>query len=152
MFVMGITRKINYSNKISNVRKAAFVGTFNPLHDGHVWIIQEALKDFDQIYVVVAQNPDKPITNLDYVAGDVYKDLKSRNCDFSRVCILVNKGLTADYMNKLDTNVIVRGYRNKEDWKYEMMLKDAYLSRNPNLQFIYYKSPRNLRKISSHKK
>ncbi len=146
---MRITRKINFSNQISNIKKAAFVGTFNPVHDGHVWIIQEALKDFDEIYIVVSQNPDKPQANLDYVAGDVYKDLKSRHCDFSRVCILVNKGLTAEYMKKLDTNTIIRGYRNKHDWKYEMQLKDAYLSLNPNLQFIYYKSPRALHKISS---
>ncbi len=146
---MRITRKINFDNKITNVKKAAFPGTFYPLHDGHAWIIKEALNDFDEIYLVVCQNPNKPIENLDYVAGDVYKQLKSRNCDFSRVCILVNKGLTAEYMKKLDTNIIVRGYRNKEDWNYEMKLKDAYLSSNPNLQFIYYRSPRKLRKISS---
>ncbi len=146
---MRITRKINFNNNISNVKKAAFVGTFYPLHDGHAWVIKEALIDFDEIYVVVCQNPDKPAQNLDYVAGDVYKQLKARNCDFSRVCILVNKGMTADYMRKLDTNTIIRGYRNKKDWEYEMMLKNAYLSSNPNLQFVYYKSPRKLRKISN---
>lgn len=146
---MRITRKINYTNQVSNIKKAAFVGTFNPLHDGHVYVIEQALKDFDEIYLVVCQNPNKPISNLDYVAGDVYQELKSRNCDFSRVCILVNKGLTAEYMKKLDTNVIVRGYRNKQDWKYEMELKDIYLSANPRLQFIYYKAPRSLRKVSS---
>ncbi len=152
---MRVTRKINFNNHISNVKKAAFVGTFYPLHDGHAWVIKEALNDFDEVYVVVCQNPDKPIQNLDYVAGDVYKQLKARNCDFARVCILVNKGMTADYMRKLDTNTIIRGYRNKKDWAAEMALKDIYLSSNPDLQFIYYKSPRSLRKISStemHKK
>ncbi len=146
---MRITRKINFDNNISNVKKAAFVGSFSPLHDGHAWVIKEALNDFDEIYVVVCQNPSKSIENLDYVAGDIYKQLKARNCDFSRVCILVNKGLTAEYMKKLDTNIIIRGYRNKVDWKYEMDLKDIYLSQNPNLKFIYYKSPRQLRKVNS---
>ncbi len=146
---MRSTRSIHYTNQISHLKKAALVGTFMPVHDGHIYLIEQALKDFDEVYVVVAQNPDKPQANLDYVAGLLYHDLKARRCDMGRICILVNKGLTAQFMKKLDTNVIVRGYRNRQDWKYEMWLKDIYLQSNPNLQFVYYKSPCRLRRVSS---
>ena len=70
------------------MRTAVYPGTFDPVTNGHVDIIERALKLFDKMYIVVADNPQKKAT---FTAGERVKmlkdSLKKYNNELLYICI-----------------------------------------------------------------
>ena len=49
-------------------RRAIYPGSFDPVTNGHIDLIRRALSLFDEIYVVVAENPEKrPLFSIDWI-------------------------------------------------------------------------------------
>ena len=130
------------------MNKAIVVGSFDPLTNGHEWIINEAYKLFDQIHVAVASNPDKG--NMYSVAAR--KQMLVKLFEHSAKIVVAhidNKEMTANYAKKHDIRFIVRGIRNSMDFEYERSLAWANYGINPYLQHIYMITPPELSHISS---
>ncbi|MBI3035587.1 pantetheine-phosphate adenylyltransferase [Candidatus Woesearchaeota archaeon] len=99
------------------MRTAVYPGTFDPVTNGHMDIIERALKLFDRLYVVVADNPQKNATfTAQERVGMLREALKSHN---SRLEIEYFSGLLLDYAKKKKSNVIVRGLRAISDFEFE---------------------------------
>lgn len=126
-----------------------FPGTFNPFHPGHLDVIKKAIRNgFKEIYVVIAQNPNKSAIDLEYNRKLV--ECAIDKLPYSKyVKVLVCDGLLAEFAKDLDVRYIIRGYRNSKDKKYERKLFEAYLNTNPNLKFKLYKATKRNRNLSS---
>ena len=107
------------------MKSAVYPGTFDPVTNGHIDIIERALKIFDKLYVVVADNPQKSATFSGKERVGMLKDaLKKYN---GRIEVEYFEGLLLNYVKKKKSNVIVRGLRAISDFEFEF--SRALLSR-----------------------
>lgn len=107
------------------MKTAVYPGTFDPITYGHIDVIERALKLFDKLYVVVADNPQKAATFTKSERVAMLKDaLKKHN---SRIEVEHFDGLLLNYVKKKKSKVIVRGLRAISDFEFEF--SRALLSR-----------------------
>ena len=99
------------------MRTAVYPGTFDPVTNGHIDIIERALKLFDKLYVLVGENPQKETT---FTAEERVEMLKQALKGHSnKVEVEHFDGLLLDYVKKKKSNVIIRGLRAISDFEYE---------------------------------
>lgn len=99
---------------------ALYPGTFDPVTNGHVDIIERCSKLFDQVIVAILINPDKaPLFTVDERASMLRRVVRSR---FKNVVIETFDGLLVDYAIRKKANVIVRGIRAISDYEYELQM------------------------------
>ena len=80
------------------MRTAVYPGTFDPVTNGHIDIIERALNLFDKLHVVVADNPQKAATFTPKERVEMLKEaLKKHN---SKIEIEYFYGLLLDYVKK----------------------------------------------------
>ena len=99
------------------MKTAVYPGTFDPLTNGHIDIIERALKLFDKLYVIVGDNPQKaPTFTAKERVGMLKGVLKKYS---SRLEIEHFDGLLLDYVKKKKSKVVVRGLRAISDFEFE---------------------------------
>lgn len=121
------------------MRTAVYPGTFDPVTNGHMDIIERALKLFDRIYVVVGENPQKAATFTAEERMLMLKNaLKKHN---SRVVVEHFEGLLLNYVKKKKSNVVIRGLRAISDFEFEFSraLLNRELSKDIETIFIMTK-------------
>ena len=117
------------------MKTAVYPGTFDPVTNGHIDIIERALKLFDKLYVVVADNPNKKSTFSAKERVEMLKDaLKGYN---NKISVEYHNSLLLDYVKRKKSNVIVRGLRAISDFEFEF--SRALLNRklNKNIETIF---------------
>src|SRR5690349_14135428 len=97
---------------------AIYPGSFDPLTNGHLSIIQRGLKMFDRLIVAIAVNPKKAPT----YTVDERRELIREACQDSRVEVDDFQGLLVEYAKRRGVNVILRGLRAVSDFEYEFQL------------------------------
>lgn len=99
------------------MRPAVYPGTFDPVTKGHIDVIERALKLFDRLYIVVADNPQKASTFSAKERVEMLKGaLKKHN---GRIKVEYFDGLLLNYVKSKKSNVIVRGLRAISDFEFE---------------------------------
>lgn len=116
--------------------KCMYAGSFDPFTIGHLELIRRASNDFDFIFVGIGNNPDKRRNynkdDMRDLINEVLKEEKINNC----YCFNYD-GYTGEIANKLKTDFLIRGVRNKEDEVSERLLED-YNFKNYSLITKYY--------------
>jgi len=108
-------------------RSAIYPGTFDPLTNGHLSIINRTLKIFDKLVVAILTNPQKtPLFSLDERISMIKEVLK----DKPNIKVESFDGLLDDYVDKKTTNVIIKGLRALSDFEYEFQM--AIMNRKLN--------------------
>lgn len=133
---------------------AIYPGSFNPLHKGHISIINKATKLFDLIYIIVTKNPDKTTNNF---IDDNKKIIKKYFETNNKIIVIANKDkLTGLLAKELNANFIIRSSRNNIDFEYELNLANANNFINNDLETIILFPDYNYKNVSStilrHKK
>ena len=114
---------------------AMYPGTFDPLTLGHEEIINRAAKLFDNLLVAVAVNSSKPtMFNLQ----DRLKLVEIVSSRYPNVTFSSYEGLTIDFANTNNINVIVRGARNSTDFNYESQISQMNNSMDSALESIFF--------------
>ena len=114
---------------------AMYPGTFDPLTLGHEEIINRAAKLFDNLLVAVAVNSSKPtMFNLQ----DRLKLVEIVSSRYPNVTFSSYEGLTIDFANTNNTNVIVRGARNSTDFNYESQISQMNNTMDSALESIFF--------------
>ena len=99
------------------MRTAVYPGTFDPVTNGHIDIIERALRLFDRLYVVVADNPQKAATFTPEDRVGMLKEALKKHS--SKINVEYFDGLLLSYVKKKKSNVIVRGLRAISDFEFE---------------------------------
>lgn len=107
--------------------KAIVSTSANPFHYGHLDIFNKAKQIFDDVQVVIAQNPNKANTQ------DLQFHLNAYNIPY----VIINEQTVADYCAENNITHIVRGIRNGVDAEYELKLDFANKEINPNIQTVF---------------
>jgi pantetheine-phosphate adenylyltransferase len=106
---------------------AIYPGSFDPLTNGHVDIIQRGSRFFDRIVIAVLLNLEKsPLFTVPErvsIAREVFREMPNVEVD-------TFDGLLVDYARRKGASVIVRGLRAVSDFEYEMQM--ALMNRRLN--------------------
>ena len=100
-------------------KKALFTGSFDPLTNGHLDIIERASTMFDKLVVGVIMNPQKKSF---FTLEEREKMIKEVTAHLPNVEVSHFSGLLADYVNENGFDVIVRGLRGTTDFEYELTM------------------------------
>lgn len=123
-----------------NMDKIAVVpGSFDPITNGHLDIIQRAADIFDVVYVAVMNNSaKKPLFNVEERIDLIQQVTK----DMPNVKVESSSGLLIHYVKEKNAHVIVRGLRAVSDFEYEMQITsmNRYLDHHIETFFIMTKN------------
>jgi pantetheine-phosphate adenylyltransferase len=113
---------------------AVYPGSFDPVTNGHLDIIERASKIFDLVYVAVIGNPEKtPYFEL----KDREEMLKSALKSKKKVKVETFNGLLVDYAKKKKAHAIVRGLRAVSDFEYEFQMSLTNLRMCPTIETVF---------------
>lgn len=98
---------------------AIYPGTFDPITNGHVDLIQRGLRIFDQIIVAVAMNPKK--TSL-FTVEERVRMAEEAIKGLGNVKVEPFDGLLMDYARGKGASAIIRGLRAVSDFEYELQM------------------------------
>ncbi|MGG0667139.1 pantetheine-phosphate adenylyltransferase [Sporosarcina koreensis] len=98
---------------------AVVPGSFDPITNGHLDIIERAAKVFPEVRVAVMNNSSK---NPLFTVDERMDLIRSVTSQFPNVIIESSSGLLIDYARDAKASVIVRGLRAISDFEYEMQI------------------------------
>ena len=115
-------------------KTALYPGTFDPITNGHVDLVERAARVFDRVIVAVAAAVHKsPLLNLDQRMEIAREALAS----LDRVEVVSFDGLLVEEFRKRRVSVVIRGLRAVSDFEYELMITLMNRKLNPDFETVY---------------
>jgi pantetheine-phosphate adenylyltransferase len=119
-------------------------GSFDPVTNGHLDIIERTARHFDEVIVAVSQNPSKAQSL--FTLEDRQEMLADVTAHLSNVHIELFKGLLVDFANDRGAHAIVKGLRAISDFDYELQMAQMnqrltgidtfFISTSPQYSFL----------------
>lgn len=133
------------------MKRAVFPGSFDPLTNGHLDIIERSVSLFDEIIIAVLNNPDKnplflPEERCEMIE-EVLKDFNSKGC---KLMVKSFQGLLVDFVKKRDGNAIVRGIRAVSDYEYELRMALMNRRLESEIETVFLMAAEEYSYVSSH--
>ncbi len=101
---------------------AVYPGSFDPITNGHLDLIERGLKIFDKIVIAVAANPGKkPLFTFEERMEMIDASIDGHPLQ-SRIQVGSFQGLLVDYVTSIKANTILRGLRAISDFEYEFQM------------------------------
>ena len=122
------------SKETPKKRIALYPGTFDPITNGHIDLVQRASKLFDKVVVAIASNNKKhPRFSLDKrieLAENVLADC-------SNVSVKGFEILLVDFARQQKANILIRGLRAVSDFEYEFQLASMNRNLAPEIESVF---------------
>jgi pantetheine-phosphate adenylyltransferase len=116
------------------MRTAIYPGSFDPLTNGHLDVIERAVKLFDRVVVAVAKNESKqPLFSLEdrlHLVRESIKNIPHAEADSF-------DSLLVEYAHKHNAQAIVRGLRAVSDFEFEFQLALMNRKLNEKVETIF---------------
>jgi pantetheine-phosphate adenylyltransferase len=127
-------------------KTAIYPGTFDPITNGHVDIIERTAKLFDHVIVAVARGAHKtPLLDLTQRVALTQKVLTSiKNIEVGSF-----EGLLVEFAHQKQAHVIIRGLRGVTDFEYETQLAGMNRQLAPHLETVFLMPGERVAAISS---
>jgi pantetheine-phosphate adenylyltransferase len=120
------------------MRRAIYPGSFDPVTNGHLDIIERGCKLFDEIIVSILVNPDKqPFFTLEerrQMLNEVLPSISQGRCT---VRVDSFQGLLVNYAVAQQAGVIVRGIRAISDYEYEFQMALMNRRLEPGIETVF---------------
>ena len=120
------------------MRRAIYPGSFDPVTNGHLDIIQRGCKLFDEIIIAVLINPEKKafftIKERCDILRSVMDEIDHGDC---RLTVESFEGLLVQYAADRQANAIVRGIRAISDYEYELQMALMNRKLHPELETVF---------------
>jgi pantetheine-phosphate adenylyltransferase len=133
------------------MRRAIYPGSFDPLTNGHLDIIERGCKLFDVIIIGILVNPAKePFFTLEErqeMLNEVLKDISKGNC---AVRVDSFRGLLVNYAVAQKADAIVRGIRAISDYEYELQMAMMNRRLEPRIETVFMMPAETYSYVSSH--
>ncbi|MBM4294528.1 MAG: pantetheine-phosphate adenylyltransferase [Deltaproteobacteria bacterium] len=113
---------------------AVYPGSFDPITNGHLDILQRALKIFDKIIVAVAKNPVKKTL---FTTEERMEMIRISLQDHPQVAIDTFDGLLVNYAKQQNARAILRGMRAVTDFEYEFQLAMMNRRLEPEIETVF---------------
>ena len=112
---------------------ALYPGTFNPIHNGHIDLIERAALLFDRIILGISTSPHKKPTDLDFRVNLARQVLSHIN----NVQVQGFNTLTVDFAKQMGAKIILKGIRTVTDFEYEFQMLGMNRVLKPGLETVF---------------
>ncbi|SJL83557.1 pantetheine-phosphate adenylyltransferase [Vibrio palustris] len=116
------------------IKKVIYPGTFDPLTNGHLDIIERSAALFDDVVVGVAASPSK---NTMFTLEERVAMAQQAVSHLSNVSIKGFSGLLIEFVKHEQADILIRGLRTTIDFEYEFGLTNMYRRFQPKLESIF---------------
>jgi pantetheine-phosphate adenylyltransferase len=120
------------------MRRAIYPGSFDPVTNGHLDIIERGAKLFDEIIIAILNNPEKnpmfSVKERRKMLDEVLPKIKTDDC---RLIVEDFSGLLVEYARKREVQTIVRGIRAVSDYEYELQMALMNRRLEPAIQTVF---------------
>ena len=99
--------------------RAVYPGSFDPLTNGHLDLIERSLRIFDELIVAVVTNPAKTAFFDD---AERVEMIREATRGLGRIRVMVFEGLLVDFVTSVGARAIIRGLRAVSDFEYEFQM------------------------------
>jgi len=113
---------------------AIYPGSFDPLTNGHLDLIERGSKIFDELIVAILRNTEKtPLFSL----GERREMMEAMTERWRNVTVDTFEGLMVDYAVKVDASAVLRGIRAISDYEYELQMALMNRKLQPSLETVF---------------
>ena len=129
------------------MRRVVYAGSFDPVTNGHLWMIEQGYALFDEMIVAIGVNPSKCTTfSLDerqQMLAETTKHLPNLQVTTFENQFLVNYACT------VNANYILRGIRSAGDYEMERTMRYVNGDLVPDIVTVFLMPPREIAEVSS---
>ena len=128
-----------------------FSGSFDPMTNGHLDVIEQAAALCDRLVIGVGSNPDKQALftieeRLELICEAATAIAAREHCELA---VIAFTGLAIEAARKAGATLIVRGLRNSTDFNYEMQMAGMNGAMAPELRTIFLPASSPVRPITA---
>ena len=128
-------------------RIGIYPGSFDPIHKGHVDIINRATKLVDKLFIAVADSPHKdPLFNLEERKEMIDKEFSEE----AGIEVIAFNNLLVDLAESLNAQILIRGLRAVSDFEYEFQMLGMNRKLNSNIETVFLMADAQRQSISSN--
>ena len=119
------------------MRIGLYPGTFDPVTNGHIDIIERAVKVVDRLVIGVAINADKgPMFSLEERVA-ILKEETASLAGPAEIVVTPFSNLLMHFAQEIEAQVIIRGLRAVTDFEYEFQMTAINHQLNPNIETLF---------------
>lgn len=115
-------------------KKAIYAGTFDPITNGHVDVIERACEMFDKVYVVIAVNSKKVTL---FSEAERFEMISEALNHLKNVEVIIHHRLTVEIAEEKNAIAMVRGIRAVSDFEYEFQIALMNRKLSPNIYTVF---------------
>lgn len=119
---------------LKRLSRVIYPGTFDPITNGHLDLIERAADMFDEVIIAVAASPSK---NTMFTLDERVQFAKQVTKHLDNVSSKGFSGLMVDFAKQEQANVLIRGLRTTVDFEYEFGLTNMYRRLMPGLESVF---------------
>ena len=124
-----------------------YPGSFDPIHKGHIDIINRATKLVDKLFIAVADSPHKnPLFNLEERKEMIDKEFSKE----TGIEVIAFNNLLVDLADSLNAQILIRGLRAVSDFEYEFQMLGMNRKLNSNIETVFLMADTQRQSISSN--
>ena len=127
-------------------RMAVYTGTFDPVHLGHLDVIERGSRLYDKLIVGVGINPDK--TTL-FSIDERVEPLNTVTEPFGNVEVKPFTGLAVQFVRGVGAGIMIRGLRTLSDMEYEFTMSLMNLNLDPGIETVFLMAKEEFSHVSS---
>ena len=116
------------------MRVAIYPGSFDPITNGHLDIIQRGCNIFDKVIVAVLINIDKKGL---FTIGERVELIKKATTHLENVEVVSFNGLLVDLAKEYNARVILKGLRAVSDFEYELQMALMNSKLDPDIETLF---------------
>ncbi len=114
---------------------ACYPGSFDPITNGHLDIIERSSIVFDKVVIAIMTNPKKQCTFSKEERKQMVEQCTSH---LSNVEVVIGEGLTVELAKELKAQALIRGIRAVADYEYELQQATANMMLDDKIETIFF--------------
>ena len=133
-------------DRILSPRVAVYTGTFDPVHYGHLDIIERGSRLFDKLIVGVGINPDKQTL---FTIDERVEHIRAVTVGWGNVEVEKFDGLAVRFVRDRKARIMIRGLRTLSDMEYEFTMSLMNLHLDPEIETVFLMAKEEFSHVSS---
>jgi pantetheine-phosphate adenylyltransferase len=127
-------------------RAAVYTGTFDPVHHGHLDVIDRCSRLFDRLIVGVGNNPDKKTY---FTIDERVQLLRDVTAKYSNIEVVKFEALAVQFVRAMGARIMVRGLRTLSDMEYEFTMSLMNANLDPEIETVFLMAREEFSHVSS---